>query len=202
MRNPAMLLIAGTPLWSPEGGTFDGRRHFGTFGSASDMKCAGEGGVSGGDRCRRRQSSEGGATTRDFGEPALQLANGNRVTVGRGRDRGDGLRAGLLPGDPPCLAEIYLHRVRCDHPGPGSGDADAARTCDTFPAAERVEHRRETAPLLDARFDWAGRTVTKLSGKLEPAKAFRYTITRREALTRFVTDGRRTTTWPRMRCAP
>jgi hypothetical protein len=58
------------------------------------------------------------------------------------------------------------------------------------PVAERVEHRRETAPLLDAFFTWAGATVVKLSGKLELAKAFRYTITRREALTRFVTDGR------------
>lgn len=58
------------------------------------------------------------------------------------------------------------------------------------PAAERVEHRRETAPLLDAFFDWAGKTAPKLSGKLELAKAFRYTITLREALTRFVTDGR------------
>jgi hypothetical protein len=58
------------------------------------------------------------------------------------------------------------------------------------PAAERVEHRRETAPLLDKFFDWAKATVSKLSGKLELAKAFRYTIDRREALTRFVTDGR------------
>jgi hypothetical protein len=58
------------------------------------------------------------------------------------------------------------------------------------PAAERVEYRKETAPLLDAFFAWAGATVVKLSGKLELAKAFRYTITRREALTRFVTDGR------------
>ena len=58
------------------------------------------------------------------------------------------------------------------------------------PAAERVDHRRETAPLLDAFFVWAGATVVKLSGKLELAKAFRYTVTRREALTRFVTDGR------------
>jgi transposase len=58
------------------------------------------------------------------------------------------------------------------------------------PAAERVEHRRETAPLLAAFFVWAAATVGKLSGKLELAKAFRYTITRREALTRFVTDGR------------
>jgi transposase len=58
------------------------------------------------------------------------------------------------------------------------------------PAAERVEHRREAAPLLDAFFVWAAATVGKLSGKLELAKAFRYTITRREALTRFVTDGR------------
>jgi hypothetical protein len=58
------------------------------------------------------------------------------------------------------------------------------------PAAERVEHRRETAPLLDKFFDWGKATVVKLSGKLELAKAFRYTIDRREALTRFVTDGR------------
>jgi transposase len=58
------------------------------------------------------------------------------------------------------------------------------------PAAERVEHRRETAPLLETFFDWAKATVLKLSVKLELAKAFRYTIDRREALTRFVTDGR------------
>src|SRR3954447_8158992 len=58
------------------------------------------------------------------------------------------------------------------------------------PAAERVEHRRETAPLLEKFFDWGKATVVKLSGKLELAKAFRYTIDRREALTRFVTDGR------------
>jgi hypothetical protein len=57
-------------------------------------------------------------------------------------------------------------------------------------AAERVEHRRETAPLLDAFFTWAIAIVGRLSGKLELAKAFRYTITRREALTRFLTDGR------------
>jgi transposase len=58
------------------------------------------------------------------------------------------------------------------------------------PAAERVEHRKETGPLLAAFFAWANATVVKLSGKLELAKAFRYTITRREALTRFVSDGR------------
>jgi transposase len=58
------------------------------------------------------------------------------------------------------------------------------------PAAERVEHRRETAPLLNKFFDWSKATVVKLSAKLELAKAFRYMIDRREALTRFVTDGR------------
>ena len=58
------------------------------------------------------------------------------------------------------------------------------------PAAERVEHRRETAPLLEKFFEWGKATVGKLSGKLELAKAFRYTIDRREELTRFVTDGR------------
>ena len=58
------------------------------------------------------------------------------------------------------------------------------------PVAERVEHRRETAPLLNQFFDWAKVTVGKLSAKLELAKAFRYMIDRREALTRFLTDGR------------
>jgi transposase len=58
------------------------------------------------------------------------------------------------------------------------------------PIAERVDHRRETAPLLNAFFTWAGGIVGRLSGKLELAKAFRYTITRREALTRFLADGR------------
>jgi transposase len=58
------------------------------------------------------------------------------------------------------------------------------------PAAERVQHRRETVPLLETFFDWGKATMVKLSGKLELAKAFRYTIDRREALTRFVTDGR------------
>jgi hypothetical protein len=58
------------------------------------------------------------------------------------------------------------------------------------PPAERVAHRRATAPLLEAFFAWADKTVTKLSGKLELAQALRYTIARREALSRFVTDGR------------
>jgi transposase len=58
------------------------------------------------------------------------------------------------------------------------------------PVAQRVEHRRETAVLLDALFDWTGKTVTRLSAKLELAQASRYTIARREALTRFVNDGR------------
>ena len=58
------------------------------------------------------------------------------------------------------------------------------------PVAERVAHRRETVPLLDAFFEWADKAVMKLSGKLDLAQAFRYTLARREALSRFVTDGR------------
>jgi transposase len=58
------------------------------------------------------------------------------------------------------------------------------------PAAERVEHRKATAPLLDAFFDWAKAAEGKLSAKSELAAAFRYILKRREALTRFVTDGR------------
>ena len=58
------------------------------------------------------------------------------------------------------------------------------------PAAERVEHRKETAPLLEAFFTWAKATEAKLSAKSDLAEAFRYIIKRREALMRFVTDGR------------
>ena len=58
------------------------------------------------------------------------------------------------------------------------------------PAAERVAIRTETAPLLEAFFAWAKATVAKLSAKSALAAAFHYTINRREALSRFVTDGR------------
>jgi transposase len=59
-----------------------------------------------------------------------------------------------------------------------------------LPAAERVAHRAETAPLLDAFFAWADATVTKLSAKSALAEAFRYALKRRAALSRFLTDGR------------
>jgi transposase len=58
------------------------------------------------------------------------------------------------------------------------------------PVAERVELRNETAPLLDTFFAWAETTVAKLSAKSTLTAAFRYAINRREALSRFVTDGR------------
>ena len=58
------------------------------------------------------------------------------------------------------------------------------------PADERVAHRREAATLIEAFFVWAEATCPKLSAKSALAVAFRYTINRREALTRFLTDGR------------
>jgi transposase len=58
------------------------------------------------------------------------------------------------------------------------------------PPAERVEHRQETAVLLDALFTWIETMIGKLSGKLELAQAFRYILNRREALRWFITDGR------------
>ena len=58
------------------------------------------------------------------------------------------------------------------------------------PPAERVAHRCETAPLLDAFFAWAEATLAKLSAKSELAEAFRYILKRRVQLSRFVTDGR------------
>jgi transposase len=58
------------------------------------------------------------------------------------------------------------------------------------PSDERLMHRAETAPLLAAFFEWAGEVVTKLSAKSPLAEAFNYTLKRREALSRFLTDGR------------
>lgn len=58
------------------------------------------------------------------------------------------------------------------------------------PVAERLAHRAATAPLLDAFFAWAERTTGKLSAKSALAEAFRYTITRRAALSRFLTEAR------------
>lgn len=55
---------------------------------------------------------------------------------------------------------------------------------------ERIAHRAETVPRLAAFFDWSESTLPKLSAKSELAEAFRYTIKRRQALSRFLADGR------------
>ena len=58
------------------------------------------------------------------------------------------------------------------------------------PPDERLIHRAAAVPLVDAFFEWADKIVTKLSAKSELADAFRYTIKRREALSRFLNDAR------------
>ena len=58
------------------------------------------------------------------------------------------------------------------------------------PPAERLAHRAALIPLLDAFFTWAQATERKLSAPSELAKALRYIITRRTALTLFATDAR------------
>ncbi len=58
------------------------------------------------------------------------------------------------------------------------------------PPAERLTHRAETAPLLEAFFAWAEAGLARMSAKSELAGAFRYILKRRAALSRFVTDGR------------
>jgi transposase len=58
------------------------------------------------------------------------------------------------------------------------------------PPAERLAHRAALIPLLDAFFAWAQATERKLSARSELAKALRYILTRRTALTRFATDAR------------
>jgi transposase len=58
------------------------------------------------------------------------------------------------------------------------------------PLAERVEFRQQTAPLVDGFFTWTEAKTAKLSAKSSLARAFRYAINRREALSRVITDGR------------
>jgi transposase len=58
------------------------------------------------------------------------------------------------------------------------------------PPTERLAHRAETAPLLEAFFAWAEAVLARMSAKSELAGAFRYILKRRLALSRFVTDGR------------
>lgn len=58
------------------------------------------------------------------------------------------------------------------------------------PLDERLAQRAKTRPLVDAFFDWAGKTVRKLSAKSDLAEAFNYAIKRRGALSRFLADAR------------
>jgi len=58
------------------------------------------------------------------------------------------------------------------------------------PGEERLRHRSDTVPLLDGFFSWADKIVAKVSAKSALAEAFRYTINRRQALSRFSTDAR------------
>ena len=58
------------------------------------------------------------------------------------------------------------------------------------PLDERLVYRAETVPLLVSFMDWATKVVAKLSAKSALAEAFRYTLKRREALSRFLVDAR------------
>jgi transposase len=58
------------------------------------------------------------------------------------------------------------------------------------PAAERLAHRVDTIPLIDAFFAWAETTERKLSARSGLAEALRYMIKRRIALSRFAADAR------------
>jgi hypothetical protein len=58
------------------------------------------------------------------------------------------------------------------------------------PAEERVAIRDRAKPLLDGFFEWSEAMLRKLSAKSGLAEVFRYGLKRREALTRFLDDGR------------
>jgi transposase len=57
------------------------------------------------------------------------------------------------------------------------------------PADQRIALRAASKPLLDGFFEWADDVTRKLSAKSALAEAFRYTIKRRQALTRFLDLG-------------
>jgi hypothetical protein len=58
------------------------------------------------------------------------------------------------------------------------------------PPDERLAHRADTIPLIDAFFAWAETTERKLSARSGLAEALRYMLKRRTALCRFATDAR------------
>jgi transposase len=99
---------------------------------------------------------------------AGRIAAGRSSTFGRRRNRRSPRRRSI--GSPRSMRS----RTRPGLPLPPSG-------WNTAPRRRRCSRRSST---------WAKATVTKLSAKSALAEAFRYTIKRREALTRFVTDGR------------
>ena len=58
------------------------------------------------------------------------------------------------------------------------------------PLAERTRLRAATRAAVDAFFAWADDVLRRLSAKSDLAKAIRYAVVRRAALTRFCSDGR------------
>jgi hypothetical protein len=59
-----------------------------------------------------------------------------------------------------------------------------------LPLDERTRMRAALRTAVEAFFRWADEALDGLSGKSEVAKAIRYAVTRRAALTRFCDDGR------------
>ena len=54
----------------------------------------------------------------------------------------------------------------------------------------RAERQKHSKPLLDALHDWLREQRRRLSGKAPLGKAFQYAVSRWDALTRYVEDGR------------
>ena len=71
---------------------------------------------------------------------------------------------------------------------------DIERAISGKPAELRLTLRqKETRPKVDAFRDWAEKQLTRIPGKSDLAKAFRYGLSRWSALTLFLQDGR---AWP------
>ena len=68
---------------------------------------------------------------------------------------------------------------------------DIEREINGQPAEIRLAARaRHSAPKVDAFFDWSETQLTRIPGKGDLARAFRYGLTRRASFSLFLTDGR------------
>lgn len=126
-----------------------------------------------------------------------QKPTGGAVFAFRGR-RGDRVKLLYWDGQGFCLYYKVLERGRFPWP---SAEDGALRLTSKFYDIERdingqaaearlAARRRLSRPRVEAFFDWSEQQLMRIPGKSDLAKAFRYGLSRRDAFSLFLTDGR------------